>query len=92
MLNQNVLFSIGNRIQVTNQCYSKELRGAVGLISSPPANVVAHDPTWQSHWKLAGDSSRIYWIEFDPMVAGDDPSHPIEAAEIEETDLEHYPG
>jgi hypothetical protein len=84
-------FNIGDRVQVSDQCYNQPLRGAVGIVAAPPAVVVDHDPSWQSsHWRpdASGDKSRVYWIEFTSMVPGDDPGHPIDAAEIEEADLD----
>lgn len=90
-------FKLGDRIQVLDQCFSVALRGAVGIICAPPAEVIVNDPSWNSYWKVsdARDSEGIslaYWVKFDPIISGNDPTHLIEAAEIEETDLMHYSG
>ena len=68
-------FSIGDRVQVSANCWNERLRGAVGVVSTKP--------------ELSANrmDDLILWIEFDPWIPAAD-GHPIEAAEVDAADLD----
>jgi len=71
-------FSIGDRVRISTRCYDAKLHGAVGVVAP----------------KIEGSvnfrNARVVWVEFDPWIQSEDES-PIEAAEVEVSDLDPIP-
>jgi hypothetical protein len=75
MSDERGAFSVGSRVRVSERCFDRKLRGAIGVIRPKMASSVN------------ASDDRIVWVEFEPWILAAAES-PIEASEIDVADLE----
>jgi hypothetical protein len=71
-------FFVGDRVRISTRCYDAKLHGAVGVVA----------PKIEASVNFR--NARVVWVEFDPWIQSEDES-PIEAAEVEVSDLDPIP-
>ncbi|MBI4602009.1 MAG: hypothetical protein HY721_08615 [Planctomycetes bacterium] len=85
-------FVLGARVRISRHFFLEELRGCVGIVTRPPESLARHAGDWRGYWRLeklrTGEEVRVYWLELDPPVPGDDPEHPADGTEVDEDDIE----
>jgi hypothetical protein len=75
MSDERGAFSVGSRVRVSERCFDRNLRGAIGVIQPKMAS------------SANASDGRIVWVEFEPWIQRE-AADPIEAAEIDTADLE----
>ncbi len=64
------MFSIGDRVRVSDDWFSDAIRGWIGTVAAPPAGLADQR------------NDGIYWVEFDTNVM-ENREYPITGAEID---------